>query len=187
MTHNPDRRAILRLIAAGAAASVAGCSRPKETIYPAVNLIDGAPPGTTTRYATSIPLAGYGRGVTGLVVDERPIKLEGLAAHPASLGATDLFGEVSILDLYDPQRLRAPHGPGGTGKLVGGGARDLRTRRAAPRRRACAAHRARDLADAACADRGAEGALPRHAARPLGTAERRRGTGGGAAWRSVGR
>ena len=113
MMRNPDRRAILRLIAAGAAASVAGCSRPKETIYPAVNLIDGAPPGTTTRYATSIPLAGYGRGVTGLVVDERPIKLEGLAAHPASLGATDLFGEVSILDLYDPQRLRAPNGPDG--------------------------------------------------------------------------
>ena len=51
--------------------------------------------------------------MTGLVVDGRPIKLEGLAGHPASLGATDLFTEVSLLDLYDPQRLRAPTGPMG--------------------------------------------------------------------------
>ena len=51
--------------------------------------------------------------MTGLVVDDRPIKLEGLAAHPASLGATDPFIEASILDLYDPQRLRAPFDPSG--------------------------------------------------------------------------
>jgi len=103
-----DRRAILRLIATGAAASVAGCSPPRQHIYPAVNRPDDAQPGTLTRYATAIPLAGYARGVTGLVVDSRPIKLEGLAAHPASLGATDLFNEIAILDLYDPQRLRTP-------------------------------------------------------------------------------
>ncbi|MGN6619555.1 MAG: molybdopterin dinucleotide binding domain-containing protein, partial [Sphingomonas sp.] len=109
----PDRRAILRMIAAGAAASVAACSRPRQTIYPSVDLVEGAAPGAISRYATSIPLAGYGRGVTGLVIDERPIKLEGLAAHPASLGSTDLFGEVSILDLYDPQRLRMPISPAG--------------------------------------------------------------------------
>ncbi|MGN6277715.1 MAG: molybdopterin dinucleotide binding domain-containing protein [Sphingomonas sp.] len=113
MSVSPDRRAILRMIAAGAAASVAACSRPKQTIYPAVNLVDGTAPGAISRYATSIPLAGYGRGVTGLVVDDRPIKLEGLAAHPASMGATDLFTEVSILDLYDPQRLRTPTSPAG--------------------------------------------------------------------------
>ncbi|WP_374944141.1 4Fe-4S dicluster domain-containing protein [Sphingomonas sp.] len=108
-----DRRAILRLIAGGAAASLAGCQRPNETIHPMVNQPEGVRPGEVRRYATALPFAGYGRGVTGLVVDGRPIKLEGLAAHPASLGATDLFTEVSILDLYDPQRLRAPAGPPG--------------------------------------------------------------------------
>jgi len=108
MSLDLDRRAILRLIAAGAAASVAGCSRPSQTIYPAVDRPGDTEPGTIARYATAIPLAGYARGVTGLVVDSRPIKLEGLAAHPASLGATDLFNEIAILDLYDPQRLRTP-------------------------------------------------------------------------------
>jgi Fe-S-cluster-containing dehydrogenase component len=110
---NPDRRTLLKLIAAGAAASVAGCSKPDQTIYPLADQPDGTAPGKTRRYATALPLAGYGRGVTGLVVNERPIKLEGLAAHPASLGATDAFTELSILDLYDPQRLKAPTGPAG--------------------------------------------------------------------------
>lgn len=108
-----DRRAILRLIATGAATLLASCGRPKEDIHPLANQPEGTLPGTVRRYATALPLAGYGRGVTGLVVDERPIKLEGLAAHPASLGSTDPFIEAAILDLYDPQRLRAPFGPTG--------------------------------------------------------------------------
>ncbi len=108
-----DRRTVLRLIAVGAAASVSACSRPEEAIYPMADQPGAMAPGVTRRYATALPLAGYGRGVTGLVVGARPIKLEGLAAHPASLGATDLFTETAILDLYDPQRLRAPEGPNG--------------------------------------------------------------------------
>lgn len=109
----PDRREVLRLIAAGTTAALASCSKPDQPIYPAAMPDPGAEPGGTRRYATALALAGYARGVTGLVVDGRPIKLEGLARHPASLGATDMFAEAAILDLYDPQRLRAPTGPGG--------------------------------------------------------------------------
>ena len=108
-----NRRQLLQLIAAGAAASVAGCSRPDEAIFPLADQPDGIAPGAVTRYATTVPFAGHGRGVTGFVVEGRPIKLEGLAAHPASLGSTDLFAETAILDLYDPQRLKAASGPGG--------------------------------------------------------------------------
>ena len=32
----------------------------------------------------------------------RPINLEGNPAHPASLGAVDIFGQATILTLYDP-------------------------------------------------------------------------------------
>ncbi|MBA2934403.1 4Fe-4S dicluster domain-containing protein [Sphingomonas sp. CGMCC 1.13654] len=110
-----ERREVLRLIAAGAAASLAGCSKPDQPIVPAVEDKDGDRAGRTRRYATTLTLAGYGRGATALVVDGRPIKLEGSARHPASVGATDLFVETAILDLYDPQRLRAPVGPDGIG------------------------------------------------------------------------
>ncbi|WP_298692565.1 4Fe-4S dicluster domain-containing protein [uncultured Sphingomonas sp.] len=110
---DPHRREVLRLIAAGAAASLAGCSKPDQPIIPAVRDEAGDRAGRTRRYATTLALAGYGRGATALVVDGRPIKLEGSANHPASLGATDLFVETAILDLYDPQRLRAPADPEG--------------------------------------------------------------------------
>jgi len=104
----PDRREVLRLIALGATTALAGCDAPEETIHPSAHPAEGETPGVVRRYRTAIPFCGYGRGVTGLVVDGRPIKLEGSPGHPASLGATDLFAEISILDLYDPQRLRAP-------------------------------------------------------------------------------
>lgn len=108
-----DRRAVLQLIAGGAASLLASCRRPDETIFPLVEQPEGTLPGAARRYATALPLAGYGRGVTGLIVNDRPIKLEGLPSHPASLGASDPFIEASILDLYDPQRLRAMASPAG--------------------------------------------------------------------------
>ena len=63
-------------------------------------------PGEPLKFATTLPLAGIGRGVVVTSIDGRPIKIEGNPRHPASLGATDVFAEAAVLSLYDPDRSR---------------------------------------------------------------------------------
>lgn len=63
-------------------------------------------PGEPMRFATSLSLSGFGRGVIVVSIDGRPIKVEGNPRHPASLGATDVFAEAAVLSLYDPDRSR---------------------------------------------------------------------------------
>ena len=65
---------------------------------------EGLLPGVPQHYATTLPLAGYGRGVIVTAFEGRPTKIEGNPRHPASLGATDVFAQAEILSLYDPDR-----------------------------------------------------------------------------------
>ena len=102
----PHRRDALRLLAAGMTAALAGCGKPEEEIVPYVRMPERLIPGEAVRYATALPLSGYGRGVLVTAVDGRPIKVEGNPRHPASGGATDVFAEADILGLYDPDRSR---------------------------------------------------------------------------------
>jgi hypothetical protein len=53
-----------------------------------------------------MPQAGV---ATGLLVEShmgRPTKIEGNSEQPGSKGGTDVFMQASILNLYDPDRLR---------------------------------------------------------------------------------
>jgi anaerobic selenocysteine-containing dehydrogenase len=110
--HDITRRDVLRAFAAGVAALEVGClQRPGEEIRPAVNNPESHP-GTSRRYATAFVEDGF---ATGLVVEShegRPTKVEGNPGHPASLGGTSAQQQASILDLYDPYRLRAPQRAG---------------------------------------------------------------------------
>ena len=103
-----SRRSALQLFAAQMALTVAGCSKPVEEIVPYVNMPERVVPGELLRFATTLPLSGYGRGVLAISTDGRPIKIEGNPRHPASLGATDVFAEAAVLSLYDPDRSRTP-------------------------------------------------------------------------------
>jgi len=102
-----DRRTALKLLAAGITSTLAACGRPLEEIVPYVDIPDGLTPGIPMRFATALPLAGYGRGVLVRSVEGRPIKVDGNPRHPESLGSTDVFAEASVLSLYDPDRSRA--------------------------------------------------------------------------------
>ena len=107
-----SRRAALQMIAGGVASLAAACKEPDEKIVaqdtvkelPYVHLPEGLLPGIAKRYATTLPLGGYGRGAIVTAFDGRPTKIEGNPRHPASLGGTDVFAQSEILGLYDPDR-----------------------------------------------------------------------------------
>lgn len=104
VTPGLDRRAALKLFAAGAAGLVAGCSRPQRDIVPYVDMPEGMVAGEPLMFATALPLAGLARGVLVESHQGRPTKVHGNPRHPASLGATDAFAESAVLELFDPGR-----------------------------------------------------------------------------------
>jgi molybdopterin-containing oxidoreductase family iron-sulfur binding subunit len=101
------RRTALKLLASGAAVALASCGRPPEEIVPYVEMPERLTPGVPLRFATTLPLSGYGRGVIVTSHEGRPTKVDGNPRHPASLGATDIFAEAAVLSLYDPDRLKS--------------------------------------------------------------------------------
>ena len=102
-----NRRQALSLLASGIASGLAACSKPTEEIIPYVKEPERIVPGEALKFATTLSLSGFGRGVIVTSIDGRPIKVDGNPRHPASLGATDVFAEATVLSLYDPDRSRA--------------------------------------------------------------------------------
>ena len=105
-----SRRALIKLLGASMAlAGAPGCAphEPRQ-ILPYTENPQGVVPGLPERYATSMVVDGYAMGLFVESRVGRPIKVEGNPAHPASLGATGVFEQASILGLYDPYRARAP-------------------------------------------------------------------------------
>ena len=100
------RRGFLKLMSASLAlAGVSACTRqPDEAIIPYVRQPEELVPGKPLFYATAMPFGGAGVGLLVENHEGRPTKIEGNPDHPTSRGATDLFAQASILDLYDPDR-----------------------------------------------------------------------------------
>ncbi len=101
-----NRRSLLKVMAASLAmAGAAACTKqPKELIVPYVRQPENVIPGLPLFYATAMPIAGYARGLLVESHLNRPTKIEGNPDHPASLGATGIFEQASVLNLYDPDR-----------------------------------------------------------------------------------
>ena len=103
-----SRRRFLQLMSASLAfGGLTACTRqPLERIVPYVKQPEELVPGRPLYFATSRLLGGYAAGLLAESHMGRPTKLEGSPEHPASLGATDVFAQAEILDLYDPDRMQ---------------------------------------------------------------------------------
>lgn len=107
--HDPvGRRRFLKLMGASLAlAGLSGCVyQPQEKIVPYIRQPEEIVPGKPLFFATAMPFAGEAIGLLVRSNEGRPTKIEGNPQHPGSLGATDLWAQASILQLYDPDRSR---------------------------------------------------------------------------------
>ncbi len=115
-----SRREFLRL--AGATLALAGlnsCTKqPLEEIVPYVKQPEIVIPGKPLRFATATQLGGFAQGLLVTAYEGRPTKIEGNPTHPASLGATTVWAQADVLDLYDPDRAQTVT-TGGAIKTVG--------------------------------------------------------------------
>jgi len=101
-----SRRDFLKLMSASMAlAGLTACvKQPLEPIVPYVRQPDQIVLGKPLFFASAMPFGGYATPVLVESHEGRPTKIEGNPDHPAGLGASDVFAQASILDMYDPDR-----------------------------------------------------------------------------------
>ena len=103
------RKKFLTLMGASMAmAGLVGCRKPVQKLIPYVDAPEDVIPGIPNYYSTTIPI---GLNAYGAIVEShvgRPTHIEGNKDHPQSKGSVNSFMQASILDLYDPDRLKEP-------------------------------------------------------------------------------
>ena len=103
------RRGFMFFAGATAALAAEGCARrPVEKIMPYSKAPEHVLPGVANHYAS---VRQFRNDAIGIVVEShegRPTKIEGNEKHPSSNGATDLWTQAAIYELYDPDRSATP-------------------------------------------------------------------------------
>jgi molybdopterin-containing oxidoreductase family iron-sulfur binding subunit len=102
-----NRRQFMKVMAASfglAGLGMSGCRRPEQTILPYAKQPENVIPGVPVYYSSSMPSA-YGN--VPVIVEThtgRPTKVEGNPSYKPFGGATSVYTQASVLDLYDPDR-----------------------------------------------------------------------------------
>jgi molybdopterin-containing oxidoreductase family iron-sulfur binding subunit len=103
------RRGFMFFAGASAALAAEGCARrPVEKIMPYAKAPEHVLPGVANHYATVRQFRGDAIGIVVESHEGRPTKIEGNDHHPSSRGATDLWSQAAIFELYDPDRSTTP-------------------------------------------------------------------------------
>ena len=101
------RRSFMKFMGASVALvgiGLTGCRRPELHAVPYTKGVEWQIPGNALHYATSMPRRGGALPLIATTYNGRPTKLDGNPNVPGFNGATDIFGQAAILDLYDPDR-----------------------------------------------------------------------------------
>ncbi|MFZ9595566.1 MAG: TAT-variant-translocated molybdopterin oxidoreductase [Bdellovibrionia bacterium] len=104
-----SRRDFLTVMGASMAmASFACARRPVHKIIPYVVKPEEITPGVPNWYASTCMECSSHCGILVKDREGRPIKLEGNPDHPVNQGKLCSQGQASLLNLYDPDRLKSP-------------------------------------------------------------------------------
>ncbi len=104
-----SRRDFLTVMGASMAmASFACARRPVNKIIPYVVQPQEMTPGNPLYFSSTCRECANACGLLVKTREGRPIKLEGNEAHPVNRGSLCAQGQASILNLYDPDRLKKP-------------------------------------------------------------------------------
>ncbi len=105
-----SRRKFLALVGASAALAGVGCSdyRDKGEVIPYNKKPEEILPGKPNFYASTCTACSNACGILIKTREGRPVKIDGNSDHPVSKGKICAIGQASILNLYDPARLRNP-------------------------------------------------------------------------------
>jgi molybdopterin-containing oxidoreductase family iron-sulfur binding subunit len=105
-----SRRKFLALLSASAAITVTACTdyRDKGEIVPYTNKPEEITIGKANYYASTCNLCPQNCGILIKTREGRPIKIDGNPDHPINQGKICNKGQASILNLYDPERLKNP-------------------------------------------------------------------------------
>ena len=108
-----SRRDFLKMMGFGiSAATLAACEAPVRKAIPYVNKPVDVDPSIANYYASSYINGGDYCSVVVKTREGRPIKIEGNALSPVTMGGTSAQVEASVLSLYDDYRLRKPKSAG---------------------------------------------------------------------------
>jgi MoCo/4Fe-4S cofactor protein with predicted Tat translocation signal len=91
---------------AGLGLASTGCRRPVEKLEPFGKQPQDYVYGVPQYFATAMPTRGGAIPLLAKSYEGRPIKVEGNILHPDSNGGTDRWAQASILNLYDPDRVK---------------------------------------------------------------------------------
>lgn len=105
-----SRKQFLAVLSASAAFAAAGCSdyRDKGEIVPYTKKPEEITLGKANYYASTCTGCAEACGILIKTREGRPIKVDGNSDHPVNQGKICSKGHASILNLYDPERLKDP-------------------------------------------------------------------------------
>ncbi|GAB1430248.1 TAT-variant-translocated molybdopterin oxidoreductase [Ignavibacteria bacterium] len=101
-----SRRSFMAVLSGAMAFAAAGCRRPDHKLVPYVKSVEYQIPGIPNYYTTVFQHKNAAYGLLVKSSDGHPTKIDGNDLHPMSNGKVSAFAQATLMNLYDPDRMR---------------------------------------------------------------------------------